>query len=169
MVFLRKKITLVMMVLICHPSPLCLGSVILAKLGPTLHYLYVPWWSMLCAVTSTSFCSCVSCVPLKEAYLNKPSTEGMYIIPHLTLFPGQLKVLCLPARWVHVVCMLYTPNVEYMEPGLLSGVTLDQLPASRWGSKSCQLCEDLRMSRTGICIGCDAGLCKSSFHVTWYV
>jgi hypothetical protein len=65
--------------------------------------------------------------------------------------------------------MLYTPNVEYMEPTLLSGVTLDQLPASRWGNKACQLCEDVSMSRTGVCIGCDAGLCKSSFHVTWYV
>lgn len=71
-------------------------------------------------------------------------------------------------RWVHVVCMLYTPNIEYMEPNLLSGVTLDQFPSTRWGSKSCQLCEDSRMSRTGICIGCDAGLCKSSFHVTWW-
>lgn len=67
-----------------------------------------------------------------------------------------------------MVCMLYTPNIEYMEPTLLSGVTLDQLPASRWGSKACQLCEDVSMSRSGVCIGCDAGLCKSSFHVTWY-
>ncbi len=72
-----------------------------------------------------------------------------------------------PPRWVHVVCMLYTPNIEYMEPSLLSGVTLDQFPPTRWGSKTCQLCEDARMSKTGICIGCDAGLCKSSFHVTW--
>ena len=66
-----------------------------------------------------------------------------------------------------MVCMLYTPNIEYMEPSLLSGVTLDQLTASRWGSKTCQLCEDVAMSKVGVCIGCDAGLCKSSFHVTW--
>lgn len=72
-------------------------------------------------------------------------------------------------RWVHVVCSLYTPNIEYVEPSQLSGVTLDQFPASRWGSKVCQLCTDLRMSKTGVCIGCDAGLCKSSFHVTWCV
>lgn len=55
-----------------------------------------------------------------------------------------------------------------MEPSRLSGVTLDQLPASRWGGKVCQLCDEVPVSRTGICIGCDAGLCKSSFHVTWY-
>ena len=68
-----------------------------------------------------------------------------------------------------MVCVLYTPSIEYVEPGQLCGVTLDQLPASRWGSKVCQLCEDVKLSKCGICIGCDAGLCKSSFHVTWYV
>lgn len=80
--------------------------------------------------------------------------------------PGGLFKQTINGKWIHAVCMLYTPNIEYMEPSLLSGVTLDQLTASRWGSKTCQLCEDGAMSRVGVCIGCDAGLCKSSFHVT---
>jgi hypothetical protein len=32
--------------------------------------------------------------------------------------------------------------------------------------KACSLCEDERLSRTGVCICCDAGMCKSYFHVT---
>lgn len=34
-----------------------------------------------------------------------------------------------------MVCSLYTPGIEYVEPALLSGVTLDCVSASRWGSK----------------------------------
>lgn len=37
---------------------------------------------------------------------------------------------------------------------------------TRWGSKVCSLCEDLRYAKTGVCIGCDAGMCRSYFHVT---
>ena len=33
--------------------------------------------------------------------------------------------------------------------------------------QACQLCEDEQYARTGVCISCDAGLCKSFFHVTW--
>lgn len=32
--------------------------------------------------------------------------------------------------------------------------------------KACSLCDDMKYSRTGICIKCDAGLCKTYFHVT---
>lgn len=122
-------------------------------------------------------------------------------------------------RWVHTICCLYVPGVEYVEPQMLSGVNLDQIPSSRWGLKvraaachcsynsvlsplcfncslslppsfsplpsllsctllfyflsspllpqSCQLCTDEWLSRTGVCIGCDAGLCKAYFHATW--
>lgn len=32
--------------------------------------------------------------------------------------------------------------------------------------KICALCDNIRHSRTGVCIKCDAGLCKTYFHVT---
>lgn len=32
--------------------------------------------------------------------------------------------------------------------------------------QSCTICEDRRLARSGICIGCDAGLCKTFFHPT---
>lgn len=50
----------------------------------------------------------------------------------------------------------------------LSGVTLFEMPYSKWGARACCLCEDEMFSRTGICIGCDAGMCRTYFHVTWY-
>jgi hypothetical protein len=35
--------------------------------------------------------------------------------------------------------------------------------------QECELCEDPSLSRTGVCIGCDAGMCKTFFHASWYV
>lgn len=37
---------------------------------------------------------------------------------------------------------------------------------NKWGAKPCSLCEDARFARVGVCIGCDAGMCKTHFHVT---
>ena len=32
--------------------------------------------------------------------------------------------------------------------------------------QECSFCEDARFARTGVCISCDAGMCRSYFHVT---
>ncbi|KAI8497288.1 PHD finger protein 14 [Branchiostoma belcheri] len=69
-------------------------------------------------------------------------------------------------RWVHVVCALYIPGVAFGDVEKLSPVTLAEMPYSKWGSRDCCLCEDERFSRTGVCIGCDAGMCRNYFHVT---
>ncbi|CAN8014018.1 unnamed protein product [Ixodes persulcatus] len=70
-------------------------------------------------------------------------------------------------KWVHLVCALYIPGVAFGNVEKLTPVTLFEMPYSRWGAKSCALCEDESLSRTGVCIGCDAGMCKTFFHVTW--
>lgn len=69
-------------------------------------------------------------------------------------------------QWVHVVCALYTSGVTFSDTLHLSGITLLELPHDRWGSKSCSLCEDSRLAKTGIAISCDAGMCRTYFHVT---
>ncbi|XP_023721232.1 PHD finger protein 14 isoform X2 [Cryptotermes secundus] len=69
-------------------------------------------------------------------------------------------------KWVHLVCALYVPGVAFGEVDKLSSVTLFEMPYSKWGAKTCCLCEDARFSRTGVCIGCDAGMCRTFFHVT---
>ncbi|KAG5874660.1 hypothetical protein JTB14_006511 [Gonioctena quinquepunctata] len=69
-------------------------------------------------------------------------------------------------KWVHLVCALYVPGVAFGEVDKLTSVTLFEMPYSRWGTKSCSLCEDEHFARTGVCIGCDAGMCRTYFHVT---
>jgi hypothetical protein len=69
-------------------------------------------------------------------------------------------------KWVHLVCSLYCPGVAFGEVDQLSSVTLFEMPYNKWGAKTCSLCEDARFACTGVCIGCDAGMCKTFFHVT---
>lgn len=69
-------------------------------------------------------------------------------------------------KWVHLVCALYVPGVAFGEVDHLSSVTLFEMPYSKWGGKTCSLCDDVRFARCGVCIGCDAGMCKTYFHVT---
>lgn len=69
-------------------------------------------------------------------------------------------------KWVHLVCALYVPGVAFGEVDKLSSVTLFEMPYNKWGARSCSLCTDGRFARTGVCIGCDAGLCRTYFHVT---
>ena len=69
-------------------------------------------------------------------------------------------------RWAHLVCALYTPGVGFRDIEKLQTIVLEDVPHSKWGLKQCMLCEDDQFSRTGICIDCDAGLCKTFFHVT---
>ncbi|KAK7025370.1 PHD finger protein 14 [Halocaridina rubra] len=69
-------------------------------------------------------------------------------------------------RWVHLVCALYIPGVAFSEVDKLSFPTLFEMPYNKWGAKTCSLCEDERYAKTGVCIGCDAGMCREYFHVT---
>lgn len=69
-------------------------------------------------------------------------------------------------KWVHLVCALYVPGVAFGEVDHLSSVTLFEMNSMKWGAKTCSLCEDSRFARCGVCIGCDAGMCKTYFHVT---
>lgn len=70
-------------------------------------------------------------------------------------------------KWVHLVCALYVPGVAFGEVDQLSSVTLFEMQYNKWGAKTCSLCVNDHFARTGVCIGCDAGMCKNFFHVTW--
>ncbi|KAM5157137.1 PHD finger protein 14 [Mantella aurantiaca] len=69
-------------------------------------------------------------------------------------------------RWVHIVCALYVPGVAFGDIDKLRPVTLTEMNYSKYGAKECSFCEDSRFARTGVCISCDAGMCRSYFHVT---
>lgn len=70
-------------------------------------------------------------------------------------------------KWVHLICALYVPGVAFGEVDQLTAVTLFEMPYNKWGTKICSICDDARFARSGVCIGCDAGMCKTYFHVTW--
>ncbi|KAL8165231.1 UNVERIFIED_CONTAM: PHD finger protein 14 [Gekko kuhli] len=69
-------------------------------------------------------------------------------------------------KWVHIVCALYVPGVAFGDIDKLRPVTLTEMNYSKYGAKECSFCEDPRFARTGVCISCDAGMCRAYFHVT---
>ena len=68
--------------------------------------------------------------------------------------------------WIHLICALYTPCVSFFDQERLSRPTLFELNYQSWGRRACTLCRDIKFARTGVVIECDAGMCKSYFHVT---
>jgi len=69
-------------------------------------------------------------------------------------------------RWIHLVCALYIPNIKFFDQARMTRVTLFEVSYKSWGARACHLCKDIKMAKTGICIECDAGMCRQYFHVT---
>ncbi|XP_058260835.1 PHD finger protein 14 isoform X1 [Hemibagrus wyckioides] len=90
------------------------------------------------------------------------------VMPSCELCPSQDGIFkeTDAGRWVHVVCALYVPGVAFGDIDKLRPVTLTEMNYTKYGAKECSLCEDARFARTGVCISCDAGMCRSYFHVT---
>ena len=65
-----------------------------------------------------------------------------------------------------MVCAFYTHGITFADVEKLRGPSLVNISFNRWGSKCCSLCEDERYCLTGVCVSCDAGMCKTYFHVT---
>ncbi|BHF58941.1 PHD finger protein 14 [Sparganum proliferum] len=55
---------------------------------------------------------------------------------------------------------------EKMEVDPSSDMQKPETVCKEWSSRECCLCEDKFFAWTGVCISCDAGLCKNYFHVT---
>eukprot|EP00096_Caligus_rogercresseyi_P007469 TRINITY_DN25332_c0_g1_i1.p1 TRINITY_DN25332_c0_g1~~TRINITY_DN25332_c0_g1_i1.p1 ORF type:complete len:847 (-),score=233.61 TRINITY_DN25332_c0_g1_i1:526-3066(-) len=103
-----------------------------------------------------------------EPWFCDPCQAGLSGSPSCELCPviGGVYKETNVGRWVHLICALYVNGVAFGDIDKLSGITLFELNYSNWGKKPCGLCEQSRFSRTGICIQCDAGMCRSSFHAT---
>ncbi|CAH2105737.1 unnamed protein product [Euphydryas editha] len=132
-----------------------------------------------CGVTVHEGCYGVSDVTSESSTVSSATTEPWFCEackagvtdPNCELCPNKGGIFkeTEVGAWVHLVCALYVPGVAFSEVERLSGVTLFEMAYSRWGARSCALCADATLARTGVCVGCDAGLCKTFFHVTWYV
>lgn len=88
--------------------------------------------------------------------------------PHCELCPNQTGAFKRTDnnRWVHLLCALYTPGVAFNDPENLMDVTLTELAPKVWSAHECSLCDERFFAWTGVCISCDAGLCRTFFHVT---
>ncbi|XP_075971693.1 uncharacterized protein LOC142973645 isoform X2 [Anticarsia gemmatalis] len=129
-----------------------------------------------CGVTVHEGCYGVSDTTSESSTVSSASTEPWFCEackagvtdPSCELCPNKGGIFkeTEVGAWVHLVCALYVPGVAFSEVEKLSGVTLFEMAYSRWGARSCALCDDATLARTGVCVGCDAGLCKTFFHVT---
>ena len=45
-------------------------------------------------------------------------------------------------------------------------VLIGNVPPALWGAKNCGLCKSEEDAASGICIKCDAGMCRNFFHPT---
>eukprot|EP00111_Clytia_hemisphaerica_P018581 TCONS_00054945-protein len=103
-----------------------------------------------------------------EPWFCEPCKAGLTEAPICELCPnvGGIFKLTDTRKWVHLICALYTPYVGFRDISKLQTVVLEDIRSSMWGAHECMFCLDDNFSRTGVCISCDAGLCKSAFHVT---
>ncbi|CAH8541715.1 unnamed protein product [Dicrocoelium dendriticum] len=102
-----------------------------------------------------------------DAWFCEPCLAGEYA-PHCELCPSITGAFKRTDnnRWVHLLCALYTPGVAFNDPENLMDVTLTELAPKVWSMHECSLCDERFFAWTGVCISCDAGLCRTFFHVT---
>lgn len=102
-----------------------------------------------------------------EPWFCEPCHAGLKIAPNCDLCPceGGIFKETDVGRWVHLVCALYMPGVAFGLPDRLTCITIFEMNYANWGRRPCSLCEEPRMAKTGVTIACDAGMCKSYFHV----
>ncbi|MES1901937.1 MAG: PHD finger protein 14 [Paramarteilia canceri] len=71
-------------------------------------------------------------------------------------------------EWVHMLCALYTPNVQFHFTDNMSCITLSELDFSNWGEKPCQVCieEQQNQAWSGLSIKCASINCSKHYHAT---
>eukprot|EP00039_Didymoeca_costata_P011172 m.155155 g.155155 ORF g.155155 m.155155 type:complete len:773 (-) comp15088_c0_seq1:288-2606(-) len=77
---------------------------------------------------------------------------------------GALKELVVKGKWIHIVCAFYIEQCRWGEEDSLSPMLIGDVPSSLWGSKNCSLCETSETSSQGVCVPCDAGMCRNYMH-----
>lgn len=69
-------------------------------------------------------------------------------------------------QWVHMVCALHTPGVQFYSTDLMNCITLSELAYLHWSEKECELCFDHEKRISGYTVKCFHKNCSKYFHCT---
>ncbi|KAL5256492.1 hypothetical protein ACHWQZ_G011660 [Mnemiopsis leidyi] len=105
---------------------------------------------------------------LDMSWFCEPCIANVDSSQHCELCPNKEGVMkCTDSgKWAHMVCALYSEGIGFGDTSKLEPIITTDIPPSKFGYKKCDLCEDDRFAYSGLVVECDAGLCKSNFHIT---
>ncbi|XP_045470108.1 protein AF-10 isoform X3 [Harmonia axyridis] len=123
-----------------------------------------------CTVAVHQACYGIVSVPTGPWYCRKCESQERTSKVKCELCPSRYGALKRTdnAKWAHVVCALYIPEVRFGNVTTMEPILLHLIPAERF-NKVCYICEEKGKPSTaavGACMSCNRIGCKQQFHVT---